>query len=48
MLKILSNLSDNIKSIIREGSIIELKLKYNNCILYFRDSYLLLPSSLRK
>lgn len=48
LLKILSNLSDNIKPIIRDGSIIDLKLKFNNYILYFRDSYLLLPSSLRK
>lgn len=37
-----------LKPIIHEGDIITFQFKYNNCVLYFRDSYLLLPSSLRK
>jgi hypothetical protein len=51
LLGILSSLSDNIRPIIRDGRIIDLsfefgkgKTKYK---LYFRDSYLLLPASLR-
>jgi len=51
LLGILSSLSNNIKPIIRDGRIIDLsfefgegKTKYK---LYFRDSYLLLPASLR-
>lgn len=50
LLKILSELSNNIKPIIRDGRIIDLRFnfKYSNShySLYFRDSYLLLPSSL--
>jgi len=52
LLGVLSSLSDNIRPIIRDGRIINLsftfgegKTKYK---LYFRDSYLLLPDSLRK
>lgn len=52
LLNILSSLSDKLKPIIRDGRIIDLpfgfgegKTKYK---LYFRDSYLLLPDSLRK
>ena len=55
LLKILSGLTTiNIKPIIRDGRIIDLKFSFylydkNNMInLYFRDSYLLLPSSLAK
>lgn len=51
LLRILSDLSDNIKPIIRDGRIIDLsfsfgsgKTKYK---LHFRDSYLLLPAALR-
>lgn len=52
LLGVLSSLSDNIRPIIRGGRIIDLsysfgegKTKYK---LYFRDSFLLLPDSLRK
>lgn len=51
MLKILSNLSTKIKPIIRDNNIIDIIFHYgkNNMYkLYFRDSLLLLPSSLRK
>jgi hypothetical protein len=50
LLKILTSLSDKINIIIREGRIIDIKFKFgsNNYTLYFRDSYLLLPSSLRE
>ncbi len=51
MLKILSNLSTEIKPIIRDNNIIDIRFHYgkNNMYrLYFRDSLLLLPSSLRK
>jgi DNA polymerase type B, organellar and viral len=53
LIRILSNLSDNINPIIRDGRIIDIrfthriedsKSKYN---LYFRDSCLMLPASLR-
>jgi len=47
LIRILSSLSDKIKPIIRDNRIIDLNL-IQNCILYFRDSYLMLPSSLRK
>lgn len=30
-----------------KGKIISIQINYNGYILYFRDSYLLLPSSLR-
>lgn len=53
LLKFLSELTDiKILPIIRDGRIIDLKFSFyifNNKInLYFRDSYLLLPSSLKK
>lgn len=56
MIKTLSDLSDNIKPVIRDGRIIDLRFKFNlknsssnkNYTLYFRDSYLMLPSSLSK
>ena len=50
LIRILSSLTDKIKPIIRDGRIIDLKFSFgsNNYILYFRDSYLLLPSSLKK
>lgn len=50
LLRILSNLSEKIKPIIRDGRIIDLRVSYGKgkkkMNLYFRDSYLLLPSSL--
>lgn len=50
LMKILSSLNVNIKPIIREGRLIDVRVKYNNnkSTLYFRDSYLLLPDSLEK
>lgn len=49
LIRILSSLSDNIKPIIRDHRIIDLKFKFDNkYILYFRDSYLILPTSLKK
>lgn len=55
LVRILSELSStNIKPIIRDGRIIDLKFSFkayenkNLTHLYFRDSYLLLPSSLEK
>ena len=55
ILKILSVLTDSIiKPIYRDGNIIDLKFPYCSSTgseqynLYFRDSYLLLPSSLKK
>ena len=49
LLRILSKLSDDIKPIVRDGKIIELRFKYNKDdkgkyknTLYFRDSLLLL------
>src|SRR6202040_724933 len=49
LLKNLINLSENIYPILREGNLIELRFKFNKkYILYFRDSYLLLTSSLGK
>lgn len=52
LLRILSELTDlMIKPIIREGRIINLKFSYSiyktKFNLYFRDSYLLLPFSLK-
>jgi hypothetical protein len=49
LLKILTLMSDKINIIIREGRILDIKFKFgsNNYILYFRDSYLLLPDPLR-
>jgi hypothetical protein len=49
LLNILSSLSDKIKPIIKDGRFINLQFKFaDKYTLYFRDSYLLLPSSLRK
>lgn len=54
LMKVLSNLSNNIRPIIREGRLIDIRFIFasqynkNNYTLYFRDSLLLLPSSLRK
>jgi|SRR5882724_790229 len=52
LLKILSNLSEYIKPIIRDGRIIDLRVKYgeakNKMSLYFRESYLILPGYLEK
>lgn len=49
LLRILSSLGDNVKPIIREGKIIDLKFYfYNNYFLSFRDSYLLLPAYLKE
>jgi hypothetical protein len=50
LLRILSSFSEKVNIIIREGRILDIKFKFgsNNYTLYFRDSYLLLPSSLRK
>jgi DNA polymerase type B, organellar and viral len=49
LLKILTSLSDKINIIIRDGRILDIKFKFatKNYVLYFRDSYLLLPSSLK-
>lgn len=48
-IKIFTSLSDNIDPIIKDNNIINLLFKFSNkyCI-YFRDSYLLFPSSLRE
>jgi hypothetical protein len=48
-IKILTSLSDNIDPIIKDNDIINLLFKFSNkyCI-YFRDSYLLFPSSLKE
>src|ERR1700749_259629 len=47
LIKILSLLNDNIKPIIRDNKILDIKYKFaNKYTLYFRDSYLLLPLSL--
>jgi hypothetical protein len=49
LIRILSTLSDNIKPIIRDDRIIDLKFKFDNkYILYFRDLYLMSPTSLNK
>ena len=48
MLRVLSSLSPNNKIIIRDHDIIEIKFSWKNYYIYFRDSLLLLPSSLRK
>jgi hypothetical protein len=49
LLNVITDLSDNVKPVIRDGRFINLRLrfadKYN---LYFRDSYLILPVSLKK
>jgi hypothetical protein len=49
LLRILSNLSNNIRPIIRDGRLIDIRMSYlDKYHLYFIDSLLLLPSSLRK
>jgi|ERR1700731_114700 len=49
LLNNLINLSDKIYPILRNRNLIELRFKFNKqYILYFRDSYLLLTSSLSK
>jgi DNA polymerase type B, organellar and viral len=52
LLRILSKLTKDIKPIIRDGRLIDIKFTYyvekSKYTLYFRDSYLILPSSLRK
>jgi hypothetical protein len=51
LIRILSKLIDKntkIIPVIRDGKLIDLKVKFEKYILYFRDSYLLLPSSLKK
>jgi hypothetical protein len=49
-MKVLSNLSQNIIPIIRDGRLIDIRFTFNynnnNYTLYFRDSLLLLPSYL--
>jgi len=50
LLRVLSSLTEEIRPIIRDGRIIDLKFTFysnrSKYLLYFRDSYLLLPSSL--
>jgi hypothetical protein len=48
MLRVLSNMKLIIRPIIRDGRMIELKISWKKYSVYFRDSYLLLPSSLKK
>ena len=48
LLKILTELSSRINIIMRESSIIDITLYFAKYHLKFRDSYLMLPSSLRK
>jgi hypothetical protein len=48
LLTILSELSNNIIPIIRDGRIIDIKFRFGQYTLYFRDSYLILPSSLKE
>ena len=49
LLKILSNLSNNIRPIIRDGRLIDIRMSYlDKYHIYFRDSLLILPSSLKK
>lgn len=49
LLRILSMLSDNIKIIIKNNDIIDILFIFGNkYTLYFRDSLLILPSSLKK
>lgn len=46
ILRILSNISTDIKPIIRDNKVIDLKVKFGKYTIFFRDSYLLLPTSL--
>lgn len=48
LMKILNKLSDNIIPLINDNKFIEIKFKYGKYSLKFRDSLLLLPSSLDK
>jgi DNA polymerase type B, organellar and viral len=49
LLKSLHKLADNINPIMRDGRFIDCKFRFNKkYILYFRDSMLLLPTSLKK
>lgn len=48
IIKILNNLSDEIIPIINDNKFIEIKFKFYKYCLKFRDSFLLLPSSLEK
>ena len=48
MLKVLSSMKLSIRPLIRDGRMIELKISWKKYSIYFRDSYLLLPSSLAK
>jgi len=50
ILKIISSLTNKIKIIIKDDKIIDLQIKFgdNNYSITFRDSFLILPSSLRK
>lgn len=48
LLRILSSMSSDLAPIIRDSRIIDLKFKHGKYTIYFRDSYLLLPSYLRK
>lgn len=52
LLSIISSLCPDVSPIIRDGKILDLKVKFvnnkANYIIYFRDSYLLLPASLAK
>ena len=48
LLSIMTDLSDKVYPIIRDGCFIDLRLEFaDNYTLYFRDSLLLLPSSLK-
>jgi DNA polymerase type B, organellar and viral len=49
LIRVLSELSDHIDPLIKDNQIINLQFKFaEKYSLYFRDSYLLLPSSLKK
>lgn len=46
LLKVMTDLSDHIKPIIKNGKFIDIKFSFGKYKIYFRDSYLLLPISL--
>ena len=46
LLKILVQFKDRIEPIINDGRLINITFYYNKYKLYFRDSFLILPSSL--
>jgi len=48
LIKILNRLSEDIFPLINDNKFIEIKFKFGNYCLKFRDSFLLLPSSLEK